>query len=150
MCFRGQVGPGDREGVAKSGSGNHSIGPSGQSVNRNLAWPLQGTLAAQLTLALAALAASLPHGAEVMKQKPLRALWTQRGSHVRGHVSCCHSDTSATCYKDQGITYRGTWSTAESGAECVNWNSSVLALKPYSARRPGSFKLGLGNHNYCR
>nr|XP_020015065.1 tissue-type plasminogen activator [Castor canadensis] len=62
----------------------------------------------------------------------------------------CEVDTSATCYKDQGITYRGTWSTAESGAECVNWNSSVLALKPYSARRPGSFKLGLGNHNYCR
>ncbi|XP_062935619.1 tissue-type plasminogen activator isoform X2 [Cynocephalus volans] len=62
----------------------------------------------------------------------------------------CEIDASATCYKDQGITYRGMWSTAESGAECVSWNSSALALKPYSARRPDAVKLGLGNHNYCR
>ncbi|XP_029795849.1 tissue-type plasminogen activator isoform X3 [Suricata suricatta] len=62
----------------------------------------------------------------------------------------CEIDASATCYKDQGITYRGTWSTAESGAECVNWNSSALALKPYSGRRPNAITLGLGNHNYCR
>ncbi|XP_035958197.1 tissue-type plasminogen activator [Halichoerus grypus] len=62
----------------------------------------------------------------------------------------CEIDASATCYKDQGITYRGTWSTAESGAECVNWNSSVLALKRYSGRRPNAIQLGLGNHNYCR
>uniref|UniRef100_A0ABI7ZIR1 t-plasminogen activator n=1 Tax=Felis catus TaxID=9685 RepID=A0ABI7ZIR1_FELCA len=62
----------------------------------------------------------------------------------------CEIDASATCYKDQGITYRGTWSTAESGAECINWNSSVLALKPYNGRRPNAIMLGLGNHNYCR
>ncbi|XP_058381280.1 tissue-type plasminogen activator [Diceros bicornis minor] len=62
----------------------------------------------------------------------------------------CEIDASATCYKDQGVTYRGTWSTTESGAECVNWNSSVLALKPYNGRRPDAIKLGLGNHNYCR
>lgn len=62
----------------------------------------------------------------------------------------CDIDTQTTCFKDKGITYRGTWSTAESGAECVNWNSSVLALKPYSGRRPDAIKLGLGNHNYCR
>ncbi|XP_049627805.1 tissue-type plasminogen activator [Suncus etruscus] len=62
----------------------------------------------------------------------------------------CEIDTSATCYKDQGITYRSTWSTAESGSECVNWNSSVLAWKVYNGRRPDAVKLGLGNHNYCR
>ncbi|XP_038415869.1 tissue-type plasminogen activator [Canis lupus familiaris] len=62
----------------------------------------------------------------------------------------CEIDAGATCYKDQGITYRGTWSTAESGAECANWNSSALALKPYSARRPHAVRLGLGSHNYCR
>ncbi|XP_047713290.1 tissue-type plasminogen activator [Prionailurus viverrinus] len=62
----------------------------------------------------------------------------------------CEIDASATCYKDQGVTYRGTWSTAESGAECINWNSSVLALKPYNGRRPNAIMLGLGNHNYCR
>ncbi|XP_006983053.1 tissue-type plasminogen activator [Peromyscus maniculatus bairdii] len=62
----------------------------------------------------------------------------------------CDIDTRATCFQDQGITYRGTWSTAENGAECINWNSSVLSLKPYNARRPNAIKLGLGNHNYCR
>ncbi|XP_048186395.1 tissue-type plasminogen activator [Perognathus longimembris pacificus] len=62
----------------------------------------------------------------------------------------CEIDARATCYKGQGINYRGTWSTAESGTECINWNSSALALKPYSGRRPGAIKLGLGNHNYCR
>ncbi|KAK2093519.1 hypothetical protein P7K49_027257 [Saguinus oedipus] len=62
----------------------------------------------------------------------------------------CEIDTKATCYKDEGISYRGTWSTAESGAECTNWNSSVLAQKPYSGRRPDAIRLGLGNHNYCR
>ncbi|XP_029411516.1 tissue-type plasminogen activator isoform X2 [Nannospalax galili] len=62
----------------------------------------------------------------------------------------CDIDTGATCFEDQGITYRGTWSTAENGAECINWNSSVLSLKPFSGRRPDAVKLGLGNHNYCR
>lgn len=62
----------------------------------------------------------------------------------------CDIDTRATCFEGQGITYRGTWSTAENGAECINWNSSVLSQKPYSARRPNGIKLGLGNHNYCR
>uniref|UniRef100_A0A2K5EP10 Plasminogen activator n=1 Tax=Aotus nancymaae TaxID=37293 RepID=A0A2K5EP10_AOTNA len=62
----------------------------------------------------------------------------------------CEIDTKATCYEDKGISYRGTWSTAESGAECTNWNSSVLAQKPYSGRRPDAVRLGLGNHNYCR
>ena len=65
-------------------------------------------------------------------------------------VSHFPSDTTATCYKDQGVAYRGTWSTAESGAECANWNSSGLAMKPYSGRRPNAIRLGLGNHNYCR
>ncbi|KAK1341885.1 hypothetical protein QTO34_016636 [Cnephaeus nilssonii] len=68
--------------------------------------------------------------------------------------SQCHSvpvkNARATCYKDLGVTYRGTWSTAESGAECINWNSSLLARKSYNGRRPDASKLGLGNHNYCR
>ncbi|XP_004682333.2 PREDICTED: tissue-type plasminogen activator [Condylura cristata] len=62
----------------------------------------------------------------------------------------CEIDTRATCYKDLGVTYRGTWSTAESGAECVNWNSSALIWKHYNGRRRDAVKLGLGNHNYCR
>ncbi|XP_012667679.2 tissue-type plasminogen activator [Otolemur garnettii] len=62
----------------------------------------------------------------------------------------CEIDARATCYEDQGVTYRGTWSTTESGADCVNWNSSTLAWKPYNGRRPDAVRLGLGNHNYCR
>ncbi|NP_001076238.1 tissue-type plasminogen activator precursor [Oryctolagus cuniculus] len=62
----------------------------------------------------------------------------------------CEVDTRARCYEDRGIGYRGTWSTTESGAQCVNWNSSWLALKPYSGRKPNALRLGLGNHNYCR
>ncbi|XP_006859989.1 PREDICTED: tissue-type plasminogen activator isoform X2 [Chrysochloris asiatica] len=62
----------------------------------------------------------------------------------------CEIDAKAKCYEDQGVTYRGTWSTAESGAECINWNSSALALKAYNGRRQNALKLGLGNHNYCR
>ncbi|XP_055972887.1 tissue-type plasminogen activator isoform X1 [Sorex fumeus] len=62
----------------------------------------------------------------------------------------CEVDTRVTCYRDKGITYRGTWSTADSGAECINWNSSVLSGKWYTGRRPDAIKLGLGNHNYCR
>ncbi|XP_075412725.1 tissue-type plasminogen activator [Tenrec ecaudatus] len=62
----------------------------------------------------------------------------------------CEIDGNEMCYKGLGVSYRGTWSTAESGAECVNWNSSALAWKLYSGRRPDALKLGLGNHNFCR
>ncbi|KAL1772963.1 tissue-type plasminogen activator [Sigmodon hispidus] len=62
----------------------------------------------------------------------------------------CDIDTRATCFEDQGITYRGTWSSAENGAECINWNSTALSFKTYNARRPDAVRLGLGNHNYCR
>lgn len=62
----------------------------------------------------------------------------------------CEIHASATCYTDLGVTYRGTWSTAESGAECINWGSSMLARKLYNSRRRDASQLGLGNHNYCR
>ncbi|KAL4671762.1 hypothetical protein H8959_004471 [Pygathrix nigripes] len=61
-----------------------------------------------------------------------------------------HCEIGPRATEDQGISYRGTWSIAESGAECTNWNSSALAQKPYSGRRPDAIRLGLGNHNYCR
>lgn len=62
---------------------------------------------------------------------------------------CC-SDTHVTCYKDLGVTYRGTWSVTESGSECLNWNISALAQKKYNGRRADAAHLGLSNHNYCR
>lgn len=60
------------------------------------------------------------------------------------------SDTEIKCYKDTGVTYRGTWSTTESGTECSNWNSNGLVNWMYSGQRKDAAELGLGNHNYCR
>ncbi|XP_060107186.1 tissue-type plasminogen activator [Heteronotia binoei] len=62
----------------------------------------------------------------------------------------CEIDAEATCYNDAGVTYRGMWSTTESGTECLNWNISALAQKRYNGRRVDAMQLGLGNHNYCR
>ncbi|XP_066495427.1 tissue-type plasminogen activator [Tiliqua scincoides] len=62
----------------------------------------------------------------------------------------CEIDTKALCYEEVGVTYRGTWSTTESGFECANWNSSAVAQKRYNGRRVDALQLGLGNHNYCR
>ncbi|XP_009899932.2 tissue-type plasminogen activator isoform X2 [Dryobates pubescens] len=62
----------------------------------------------------------------------------------------CEIDTEAKCYKDAGGAYRGTWSTTESGTECLPWNSNGLMEQRYSARREDAAELGLGNHNYCR
>uniref|UniRef100_A0A670Z7J8 t-plasminogen activator n=1 Tax=Pseudonaja textilis TaxID=8673 RepID=A0A670Z7J8_PSETE len=60
------------------------------------------------------------------------------------------SDTRAVCYQGGGDTYRGTWSTTESGAECVNWKTKALRFKGFHADRPDALQLGLGDHNYCR
>ncbi|XP_075592917.1 tissue-type plasminogen activator isoform X4 [Balearica regulorum gibbericeps] len=62
----------------------------------------------------------------------------------------CEIDTEVKCYKDAGVTYRGTWSMTESGTECLNWNSNGLMDRTYSGRREDAAELGLGNHNYCR
>ncbi|XP_039767949.1 tissue-type plasminogen activator isoform X2 [Ornithorhynchus anatinus] len=62
----------------------------------------------------------------------------------------CEINVNAMCYSDLGLTYRGTWSVTDSGADCLNWNSSALTQKKFSGRRPDAIKLGLGNHNYCR
>uniref|UniRef100_A0A8C5WQT7 Plasminogen activator n=1 Tax=Laticauda laticaudata TaxID=8630 RepID=A0A8C5WQT7_LATLA len=62
----------------------------------------------------------------------------------------CEIDTRAVCYQDRGDTYRGTWSTTESGAECVNWKTKALRFKGFHADRPDALQLGLGDHNYCR
>ncbi|TRY96768.1 hypothetical protein DNTS_014492 [Danionella cerebrum] len=46
--------------------------------------------------------------------------------------------------------YRGTWSMSASGLECINWNSSSLRGKKFTAKRAEAHTLGLGNHNHCR
>ncbi|KTF82316.1 hypothetical protein cypCar_00020839, partial [Cyprinus carpio] len=62
----------------------------------------------------------------------------------------CEINTTERCSRGQGLGYRGTWSTSESGLECINWNSSSVREKKFTARRPEANTLGLGNHNYCR
>ncbi|OXB62719.1 hypothetical protein ASZ78_010786 [Callipepla squamata] len=59
-------------------------------------------------------------------------------------------DTEVKCYKNAGVTYRGTWSITESGAECLNWNINGLMDRKYNGQRKDAAELGLGNHNYCR
>ncbi|RLV88238.1 hypothetical protein DV515_00015523 [Chloebia gouldiae] len=70
--------------------------------------------------------------------------------HQRFSGKQCEIDTEVKCYKDTGVTYRGTWSMTESGTECLNWNSDGLVNWMYSGQREDAAELGLGNHNYCR
>lgn len=64
--------------------------------------------------------------------------------------SQCEINTNEKCVVSKGSGYRGTWSISRTGAECINWNSTSLWGKKYTARRPEANSLGLGNHNYCR
>uniref|UniRef100_A0A8C2HJY4 Plasminogen activator, tissue n=1 Tax=Cyprinus carpio TaxID=7962 RepID=A0A8C2HJY4_CYPCA len=72
---------------------------------------------------------------------------------TRGRVRCHEipvTNTAERCFRGQGLGYRGTWSMSMSGLECINWNSSSLRGKKFTAGRPEAYTLGLGNHNYCR
>ncbi|XP_076005674.1 tissue-type plasminogen activator isoform X2 [Genypterus blacodes] len=62
----------------------------------------------------------------------------------------CEINTNEKCVTGQGGGYRGTWSISHTGAECINWNSTSLRGKRFTARRPEAVSLGLGNHNFCR
>ncbi|XP_072290169.1 tissue-type plasminogen activator isoform X2 [Eucyclogobius newberryi] len=62
----------------------------------------------------------------------------------------CEINTKERCVTGQGEGYRGTWSISHLGAECINWNSTSLREKRYTARKNDASSLGLGNHNYCR
>ncbi|XP_063051507.1 tissue-type plasminogen activator isoform X1 [Engraulis encrasicolus] len=64
--------------------------------------------------------------------------------------SQCEINTSEKCIMGAGNGYRGSWSISRSGAECINWNSTALRSKKYTAWRAEAHSLGLGNHNYCR
>ncbi|KAM3867641.1 tissue-type plasminogen activator [Diretmus argenteus] len=62
----------------------------------------------------------------------------------------CEINTNEKCVVGQGGGYRGTWSISHSGAECINWNSTSLRGKKFTAKRLDASSLGLGNHNFCR
>ncbi|KAI1901130.1 hypothetical protein AGOR_G00057030 [Albula goreensis] len=62
----------------------------------------------------------------------------------------CEINTSEKCIMGRGLGYRGTWQITRTAAECLNWNSTELRGKKYTAARPDGTSLGLGNHNYCR
>lgn len=65
-------------------------------------------------------------------------------------MSLSPTDTSEKCVMGQGEGYRGTWSISHSGAECINWNSTSLRGRTFTARKVDASSLGLGNHNFCR
>lgn len=70
-------------------------------------------------------------------------------THIKLHYPF-FLDLNENCVRDQGSDYRGTWSISSSGAECINWNTTLLRGKKFTARKPDTRILGLGNHNYCR
>ncbi|TDH13028.1 hypothetical protein EPR50_G00052910 [Perca flavescens] len=62
----------------------------------------------------------------------------------------CEINTNEKCVVGQGEGYRGTWSISHSGAECINWNSTSLRGRRFTATKGDASSLGLGNHNFCR
>uniref|UniRef100_A0A8C9YFA9 Plasminogen activator n=1 Tax=Sander lucioperca TaxID=283035 RepID=A0A8C9YFA9_SANLU len=62
----------------------------------------------------------------------------------------CEINTNEKCTVGQGEGYRGTWSISHSGAECINWNSTSLRGRKFTAKKGDAGSLGLGNHNFCR
>ncbi|XP_039906773.1 tissue-type plasminogen activator isoform X1 [Simochromis diagramma] len=62
----------------------------------------------------------------------------------------CEINTNEKCVVGQGDGYRGTASVSQSGAECINWNSTSLRGRRFTARKTDAISLGLGNHNFCR
>lgn len=62
----------------------------------------------------------------------------------------CEINTNEKCLVGHGDGYRGTRSVSQSGAECVNWNSTSLRGRRFTARKTDASSLGLGNHNFCR
>ncbi|KAM7017911.1 tissue-type plasminogen activator isoform 3-T3 [Tautogolabrus adspersus] len=62
----------------------------------------------------------------------------------------CEINTNEKCIVGKGEGYRGTWSTSSSRSECINWNSTSLRGRRFTARKNDAASLGLGNHNFCR
>lgn len=62
----------------------------------------------------------------------------------------CEINTSEKCIVGQGLAYRGTWASSAEGTSCLNWNSTILRGKKYTAKRQDANSLGLADHNYCR
>ncbi|XP_056275911.1 tissue-type plasminogen activator isoform X1 [Pseudoliparis swirei] len=62
----------------------------------------------------------------------------------------CEINSNERCFVGRGGGYRGTWSSSQSGAECINWNATSLRGRKFTARKMDANSLGLGNHNFCR
>ncbi|XP_065805157.1 tissue-type plasminogen activator isoform X1 [Labrus bergylta] len=62
----------------------------------------------------------------------------------------CEINTNEKCIAGKGEGYRGTWSSSRSRSECINWNSTALRGRRFTARKNDAVSLGLANHNFCR
>ncbi|CAL8345562.1 unnamed protein product [Lota lota] len=62
----------------------------------------------------------------------------------------CEINNNEKCVSGQGGAYRGTWSVSHTGSACINWNSTTLRGKRFTAMKKDASSLGLGNHNFCR
>ncbi|KAJ3604233.1 hypothetical protein NHX12_028974 [Muraenolepis orangiensis] len=62
----------------------------------------------------------------------------------------CEINTKERCVTGQGGGYRGILSISHKGNVCINWNSTSLRGKRFTAKKHDASSLGIGNHNYCR
>uniref|UniRef100_A0A1A8N1T2 Plasminogen activator, tissue n=1 Tax=Nothobranchius pienaari TaxID=704102 RepID=A0A1A8N1T2_9TELE len=62
----------------------------------------------------------------------------------------CEINTNEKCAVGKGEGYRGTQSISQTGSDCINWNSTSLRGRRFTARKSDASSLGLGNHNFCR
>ncbi|XP_072371815.1 hepatocyte growth factor activator-like isoform X2 [Scyliorhinus torazame] len=62
----------------------------------------------------------------------------------------CDIDTNATCYADNGMSYKGTEDESSSLIECMPWNEDFLRDRLNISSLEEALQLGLGDHSYCR
>ncbi|XP_066517132.1 hepatocyte growth factor activator isoform X2 [Hoplias malabaricus] len=62
----------------------------------------------------------------------------------------CSIRPEETCYKNNGVTYRGTANTSHSGATCLPWNSDLLYNELTVDTVYSTSLSGVGDHSFCR
>ncbi|XP_069797910.1 hepatocyte growth factor activator-like isoform X2 [Narcine bancroftii] len=64
--------------------------------------------------------------------------------------SVAHKDKNENCYRNNGVTYKGTEDETESKIECMPWKEDFVRNRLNITSLEEAFQLGLGDHSYCR
>ncbi|XP_075772116.1 coagulation factor XII isoform X2 [Pelodiscus sinensis] len=62
----------------------------------------------------------------------------------------CDTVQGQACYSGRGLLYRGMANTTLSGAQCLPWDSDLLAHEFSTRSMPHARRWGLGSHAFCR